>query len=65
MRKEISRKLGVIFIPILIFIVMKFLWFSYRKKYHFIDDPIEEQCLAVTWHSELLISPQVYKKLRK
>ncbi|CAA6827460.1 MAG: Protein of unknown function DUF374 [uncultured Sulfurovum sp.] len=65
MRKEISRKLGIIFIPILIFIVMKLLWFSYRKKYHFIDDPIEEQCLAVTWHSELLISPQVYKKLRK
>jgi len=24
-----------------------------------------EQCIAVTWHGELLISPQVYKKLRK
>ena len=44
---------------------MKLLWFTYRKKYHFIDPPIEGQCLAVTWHSELLISPQVYKKLRK
>jgi len=44
---------------------MKLLWFSYRKKYHFIDEPIESQCIAVTWHSELLISPQVYKKLRK
>jgi lysophospholipid acyltransferase (LPLAT)-like uncharacterized protein len=64
-RKRISRKLGVIFIPITIFIVMKLLWFTYRKTYHFIDEPIEEQCMAVTWHSELLISPQVYRKLRK
>ena len=64
-RKEFKRKLGVIFIPVLIFVVMKLLWFTYRKKYHFIDEPIQDQCIAVTWHSELLISPQVYKKLRK
>jgi len=63
--KKISRKLGVIFIPPIIFIVMKLLWFTYRKKYHYIDPVIEEQCMAVTWHSELLISPQVYRKLRK
>jgi len=44
---------------------MKLLWFTYRKKYHFIDEPIEGQCMAVTWHAELLISPQVYRKLRK
>jgi len=44
---------------------MKLLWFTYRKKYHYIDPVIEEQCMAVTWHSELLISPQVYRKLRK
>ena len=65
MGKKLSRKLGVIFIPIFIFILMKLLWFTYRKKYHFIDEPIEEQCMAVTWHSELLIAPQVYRKLRK
>jgi lysophospholipid acyltransferase (LPLAT)-like uncharacterized protein len=44
---------------------MKILWFTYRKKYHFISEPIEKQCIAVTWHSELLIAPQVYRKLRK
>jgi len=64
-RKKISRKLGLFFIPPVLFIVMKLLWFSYRKKYHFIDKFIEEQCMAVTWHSELFISPQVYRKLRK
>lgn len=44
---------------------MRSLWFTYRKHYHFIDEPIEEQCIAVTWHGELLISPQVYRELRK
>jgi hypothetical protein len=44
---------------------MKLLWVTYRKNYHYIDAPIEGQCMAVTWHSELLISPQVYRKLRK
>jgi hypothetical protein len=43
---------------------MKLLWFTYRKNYHYIDAPIEGQCMAVTWHAELLISPQVYRKLR-
>ncbi len=43
---------------------MRLLWFSYKKRYHFIDEPILEQCIAVTWHGELLVSPQVYRELR-
>jgi len=64
-RKKFFRRLGLIFIPPLLYILMRLLWFTYRKKYHFIDEPIEGQCMAITWHSELLISPQVYRKLRK
>ncbi len=64
-KKKILRGLGTVFIPTLIFVIMRLLWFSYRKKYHFIDNPIKEQCIAVAWHGELLISPQVYRKLRK
>jgi len=63
--KEISRKIGAFLIPPILFVVMKLLWLTYRKKYHFIDAPIEGQCMAVTWHAELFISPQVYRKLRK
>lgn len=57
--------MGVIFLPPILFFIMKLLWFTYRKKYHYINAPIDEQCIAVTWHSELFISPQVYRKLRK
>ena len=64
-KKKILRGVGVIFIPSLIFSCMRLLWFSYRKKYHFLDEPIDGQCIAVTWHGELLISPQVYRTLRK
>jgi len=65
LRKLFFRKLGVIFIPPIIYIVMRLLWFTYRKKYHFIDELIDGQCMAITWHGELLISPQVYRHLRK
>ncbi len=44
---------------------MYLFWVTYKKNYHFIDEPIEEQCMAITWHGELFISPLVYRKLRK
>lgn len=65
MRKQFFRKLGVIFIPPILYIVMRLLWFTYRKKYYFINEPIKGQCIAITWHSELFISPQVYRVFRK
>ncbi len=64
-KKEFFRKLGVIFIPPLGFLVMRLFWLTYRKNYHFIDEPIEGQCMAITWHGELFISPQVYRTMRK
>jgi len=63
--KQISRKVGTIVIPPLGFFIMRLFWLSYKKNYHFIDAPIEEQCMAITWHGELFISPQVYRHLRK
>ena len=65
MVKQISRKVGTIVIPPLGFFIMRLFWLSYKKNYHFIDAPIEEQCMAITWHGELFISPQVYRHLRK
>jgi len=64
-RKKFFRKLGVIIIPPIVFFLMRLLWLSYRKNYHFIDELIEGQCMAITWHGELFISPQVYRHFRK
>lgn len=59
------RKIGVILFPPLLFVMMKTLWFTYRKRYHVVDPQIEGQCIAVSWHSELFLSPQIYRKFRK
>jgi len=63
-KKHFGRKLSIVLIPPLLFALMRLLWFSYRKRYHFIDPLILDQCIAVTWHGELLISPQVYRAFR-
>ena len=38
---------------------------TYKKNYHYIDDPIEGQCMGISWHGELFITPQVYRHFRK
>ena len=63
-RKDILRKISINIVPVLIYLIMRILWFTYRKKYNFIDEKIDSQLIAVSWHGELLISPQVYRKLK-
>ena len=63
-RKDILRKISINIVPILIYGVMRILWFTYRKRYKFIDKKIDTQLIAVSWHGELLISPQVYRRLK-
>ncbi|SHO81161.1 Protein of unknown function DUF374 [hydrothermal vent metagenome] len=42
---------------------MKLIWWSSRKKYHYIDEPIKENSILVGWHGELFILPSIYKNL--
>ena len=65
MRKKFLRALGERVIPPILFFFMRLFWLTYKKNYHFLQDPIDEQCMAITWHGELFISPQVYRALRK
>ena len=61
--KQFSRKLGVVVLPPLFYVVMRFLWYTNRKTFHFIT-PIDEcQHVCVCWHAELLMSPQAYRKI--
>ena len=65
LRKKFFRKLSILFVPTIIFILMRLLWITYRKKYHFIDKSIKGQRIAVSWHGELMLSPQIYRVLEK
>jgi len=64
-RKRFFRRVGAVIIPPIVFLFMRLFWFTYQKNYHFIDELIEGQCMAITWHGELFITPQVYRYLRK
>ncbi|HHH20239.1 MAG TPA: DUF374 domain-containing protein [Campylobacterales bacterium] len=64
-RKTFFRGLALLILPAMLYLLMRLLWWTYRKTYHFQDAPLTEQLIAVSWHSELLISPQVYRHLRQ
>ncbi len=63
MKKRIMRSIGVVIIPILLYIIMRFLWFTSRKKFHFITPISKHQHICVCWHSELLMAPQAYREI--
>ncbi len=63
--KDLSRGLGQVIIPPLVFLLMRLLWFTTFKKFHYITPIGDEQHVCVCWHGELLMSPQAYRKIHK
>ena len=61
--KKIKRKLGAVLIPPLLYLLLRFIWFTSRKKFHFITDIPHSQHVCVTWHGELLMTPQAYRHI--
>lgn len=52
-------------IPPLVYLLMRLLWFTTFKKFHYITPIGDEQHVCVCWHGELLMSPQAYRKIHK
>jgi len=63
--KNILRQTGQIVIPPLVYLLMRIIWFTSTKKFHFISPVGDEQHVCVCWHGELLMSPQAYRKIHK
>ena len=59
------RKAGEIVIPPLAYLLMRIIWFTTRKKFHFITEIGQEQHVCVCWHGELFMSPQAYRHIHK
>jgi len=49
--------------PWVIFVVMRILWFTTRKTFHEITPIEDRQYICVTWHGELLMTAQAYRKI--
>jgi len=63
--KDLSRGLGQVIIPPFVYLLMRLLWFTTFKKFHYITPIGDEQHVCVCWHGELLMSPQAYRKIHK
>ena len=63
--KSFLRKLGQVVIPPLVYILMRIIWVTTRKKFHYITEIDESQHVCVCWHGELLMSPQAYRHIHK
>ncbi len=63
--KNFLRRVGQVVIPPLVYVLMRIIWYTTQKKFHFITNIGEEQHVCVTWHGELFMSPQAYRKIHK
>ena len=63
--KNFLRQVGQVVIPPLVYIIMRFIWYTTSKKFNFISPVGDEQHVCVCWHSELLMSPQAYRHIHK
>ncbi|MCF6206894.1 MAG: lysophospholipid acyltransferase family protein [Sulfurovum sp.] len=61
--KGVVRQIGTVVIPPVIYVLMRLIWWSSRKQFHFISPIDDRQHVCVCWHSELLMSPQAYRKI--
>ncbi len=52
-------------VPPVIYVLMRFIWYTSTKKFHYITEIGEEQHVCVCWHNELLMSPQAYRHIHK
>jgi lysophospholipid acyltransferase (LPLAT)-like uncharacterized protein len=63
--KNLLRQVGQVVIPPLAYLLMRIIWFTTSKKFHFITPIGEEQHVCVCWHGELFMSPQAYRAIHK
>jgi lysophospholipid acyltransferase (LPLAT)-like uncharacterized protein len=61
--KVFLRKLGQFILPLLLYLLIRTIWYTTRKKFHFVTPLGEEQHVCVTWHGELCMTPQAYRHI--
>jgi len=63
--KDFLRKIGQIIVPPLAYLIMRVIWWTSKKNFHNYQDISEAQHVCVTWHGELLMTPQAYRHIHK
>ena len=65
MSKKLFRYIATIIVPFLGAMVIKFLYFSNKKKFHGLKEMEQSPTIIAFWHGELLMAPYAYKHFRK
>ena len=63
--KKVLRSLGILIVPFIGSLLIRFLYFSNKKKFYAPKNLGDEQFIMACWHGELLMIPYAYKKYRK
>lgn len=63
--KKFIRQIGKVLIPPLVYLLMRIIWLTTFKKFHYLTSIGEEQHVCVCWHGELFMSPQAYRHIHK
>jgi lysophospholipid acyltransferase (LPLAT)-like uncharacterized protein len=63
--KDILRGAAKVIVPPLVYLLMRIIWWTSSKKFHFISPVSDAQHVCVCWHGELLMSPQAYRKIHR
>ena len=65
MRKKIFRYLALLIVPFLASSLIRFLYYTNRKKFHTPKSLDDEPIVFAIWHGKLLMVPYLYKHMRK
>lgn len=63
--KAFFRGIAKVAVPPLVYLLMRLVWWTTFKKFHFISPVSDAQHVCVCWHGELFMSPQAYRKIHK
>jgi len=66
MSKEFKRKLILIFVPFIGYLIIRLIYLSCKKRYFLPKEKLKDEPYIIAfWHGKLLMQPFIYNKLRK
>lgn len=63
MLKRLFRVTALLLFPFLGALLIRFIYFTSKKRFHLPQDVAQEPYIIVCWHGDLLMEPFIYKKL--
>ena len=64
--KTTKRKIEALLVPPLAYIILNFIYFTCRKRYHFDESKVNNSpSIFVLWHGEIMLLPFAYRDYRK